>query len=160
MKIRNTLLTAFLSVAALVAVVSAIALHQQVSDAKLAATTEARRVADVIAEAITFDVSGPESSMWSDRHALQGYVSAIHRQQQRDIVILDLHRNTLADAVEEEVGEQFPDADGAVSRTLSDGKPRVFVETVDHQPIRQLIVPLLAQGGTIVGGVVLEYSPL
>ena len=160
MKLRNTLLTAFLSIAALVAIVSAIALHQQVSDAKLAATAEARRVADVIADAITFDASGPTGSLWNDRHALQEYVSAIHHRQQRDIVILDVHRNTLADAFEDEVGEQFPDVDRVVSRTLTDGTPRVFLETVGHEQVRQLIVPLFAHGQAIIGGVVLEYSPL
>lgn len=160
MKLRYTLLTAFLSVAALVAVVSAIAFHQQVSDAELAATTEAQRVAEVIADDITFDASGPITSLWNNRSALQEYISAIHRRQQRDVVILDWSRNTLADAVPEEVGQRFPDFDGAVTRTLMDGKPRVFMETVGDERIRQLIVPLTSASHSIVGGVVLEYSPL
>jgi signal transduction histidine kinase/DNA-binding response OmpR family regulator len=160
MKLRYTLLGAFLSVAALVAVVSAIAFHQQVADAKLAATTEAQRVADVLADAITFDASGPQTSLWNDRHALQEYISAIHRRQQRDVVVLDLQRTTVADAVESEVGELFKDADGVVSRTLADGQPRVFVEALGQEQIRQLIVPLRSADDRIVGGVILEYSPL
>src|SRR5262249_24826465 len=125
-----------------------------------AATTEAQRVADVLADAITFDASGPQTSLWNDRHALQEYISAIYRRQQRDVVLLDLQRTTVADAVEAEVGEQFTDADGIVSRTLADGQPRVFVEAVDKEQIRQLIVPLRSADNAIVGGVVLEYSPL
>ncbi len=160
MRLRSKLLTAFLGVAALVALVSAIAFHQQVSDAQLAATTEALRVAEVVAEAITFDASGPTSPLWDNRRALQEYVSAIHADQQRDIVIMDLRRTTLADAVKSEVGESFPDPDGLVTQTLTDGRPRTFIETVGLEPIRQLIVPLRSSDRRIVGGVVLEYSPL
>src|SRR3954453_15911030 len=98
MKLRSTLLMAFLGVSALVAVVSAIAFHQQVSDAKLAATTEAQHVADIIADDIIFDASGPEQSLWNNQVALQEYISAIHQRQQRDVVILDRSLMTLADA--------------------------------------------------------------
>jgi len=160
MTLRNKLLTAFLSVAALVVVISGIAFHQQVIDAKLGATTEARRVADVIADAITFDPSDSIPSLWGHPQALQEYVTAIHKNQRRDIVIIELRRITIADAIEAEVGETFPDPDGAVTETLSDGKPRTFVERVGGEDIRQLVVALRSPEGTVIGGVVLEYSPL
>src|SRR3569833_4611057 len=90
MKVRTQILTAFLSVAALVGVLSVIAFHQQVVNAKLAAVTEAQRVADVIAEAITFDRPGPVEDLWSDPLALQSYVEPIHRDQHRVLVFLVL----------------------------------------------------------------------
>jgi len=160
MKLRSKLLGAFLTVAALVGIVSAIAFHQQEQDAKLAATTEARRVAEVMADAITFDDEGPGSSLWQDRRALQGYIAAIHRSQGRDVVVLDLHRNTIADAIPSEVGEIFSNPGGEVAQTLRDGEPRVFVETVGQLNIRQVIVPVRSSAGAILGAVVLEYSPL
>ena len=160
MRLRSKMLAAFLSVAALVGVLSAIAFYQQVTDAKLAATTEARRVADTIADAVTFDPSGDPTALLVNPHALQEYVMAIHGQQQRDIVILDRNRTTVADAVASEVGERFADVDGVVTRTLADGEARTFIEKVGQESIRQVIVPLRTAAGKIVGGVVLEYSPL
>jgi signal transduction histidine kinase/DNA-binding response OmpR family regulator len=160
MKLRSKLLFALLGIGGLVAVISGIAFYQQVGDAKLAATTEARRVGEVIADAIVFDPSGPTESLWADRHALQEYVAAIHRTQQRDIVILDTSMRTLADAVPAEVGQIFDDADGSVAHTLEDGQPRAFIETVGADKIRQLVIALRLPTGQIVGAAVLEYSPL
>ncbi len=45
---------------------------------------------------------------------------------------------TIADAVPDEVGERFPDPDRAVSKTLTDGQPREFIETVGQDRIRQV----------------------
>src|SRR3569833_189784 len=160
MKVRTQILTAFLSVAALVGVLSVIAFHQQVVNAKLAAVTEAQRAADVIAEAITFDRPGPVEDLWSDPLALQSYVETIHRDQHRDLVILDQRLLTRADAEPSEVGELFADPDGVVRRTLADGAPRIFVEHDGQRSIRQLITPIRSADGKIVGGVVLEYSKL
>ncbi len=154
------MLAAFLSVAALVAVLSAIAFREQVKNAQLAAITEARRVAEVMAGAITFAPSGFATTLWNDRSALQEYVQSIHQHQQRDMVVLDLARTTLADAEPREIGERFADPDGAVSRTLADGRPRTFVEVEGQRRIRQLITPIRANTGQIIGAVVLEYSLL
>lgn len=154
------MLAAFLSVAALVAALSAIAFHQQVKDAQLAAITEAQRVAEVMAEAVTFDPPGTAKPLWADARHLQAYVQTVHEHQQRDIVVLDRNRITLADAIPSEVGERFVDRDGSVSRTLTDGVPRIFLEVVGQESIRQLITPVRGADQKIVGGIVLEYSPL
>src|SRR5262249_54484741 len=122
--------------------------------------TEAQRVAEVIADAVTFDRPGPVDDLWHDSSALQTYVEAINQNQHRDLVILDLNRIARADAEPNEVGERFPDPQGIVSRTLADGVGRTFVEVVGTRSIRQLITPIRSADGKIVGGVVLEYSPL
>ena len=159
-RIRSKLLASFVGVVALLALVTVVAFRAQVGNARLAAITEASRVAEVIAYSLTFDPSGPIAALRESAAALQEYVSTIHAAQQRDIVIVDSHGNTLADAVPSEVGERFPDPDGSVARTLADGIPRTFVETEGQHSIRQLIVPMRMPQGAIVGGVILEYSQL
>jgi signal transduction histidine kinase/DNA-binding response OmpR family regulator/HPt (histidine-containing phosphotransfer) domain-containing protein len=154
------MLAAFLSVAALVAILSAIAFREQVKNAQLAAVTEAQRVADVVASAIVFDPPGTARSLWDDKSALQQYVSSIHEEQQRDVAVLDLQRNTRADAIPAEAGQRFSDPSGAVDKTLADGVPRTFVESVGTERIRQLVTAIRGPGHRIVGAVVLEYSPL
>lgn len=154
------MLAAFLSVAALVAVLSAIAFKEQVKNAQLAAVTEAQRVAEAVASAIAFDPPGESGSLWNNRRALQQYVTTIHEQQQRDVVVLDLQRKTLADAVPGEVGQRLADPSGAVDLTLRDGIPRTFLESVGKERIRQLVTGVRGADHRILGAVVLEYSPL
>ena len=159
MKLRNKLLAAFLGVAALVGVVGLLGFDQQVKGAKQGAIREAENVAKTIADSIAFELAQSRHSLFDDREALQQYVTGLHREQQRDIVILDRAGLTIADAVHEEVGEIFPDPHGIVRQTMMDGVPRSFVEAVGGQQIPQVVVPLRSSG-RIVGGVVLEYSPL
>src|SRR5215813_8495761 len=98
MRIRTKLLMAFMSIAGLVALVALIAFQQEVDNAELGAMTEAQRVAETVSEAITFDPDGPVEAIHSDRTALQQYVSSIHKDQNRDVAVLDLSLDTLADA--------------------------------------------------------------
>src|SRR5262249_40286607 len=133
---------------------------QQVSNAKLAAITEAERVAQLVADMAAFDPPGPAQALWKDPRALQQYVNSVYKQQDRDLVIMDANRVTLADAVPSEVGGRFADPGGVGSRTLADGKARTFIEAVGAERIRQLITPVRWTDGRIVGAVVLEYSPL
>ncbi|MBZ5627587.1 MAG: response regulator, partial [Acidobacteriia bacterium] len=159
MKLRNKLLAAFLAVAALVGVVGFLGFDQQVKGAKRGAIREAENVAKTIADSVAFELAQSHRSLLDDRPELQQYVIGMHRQQRRDIVILDLAGLTIADAVPEEVGEHFPDPHGIVRQTMMDGIPRSFVEVVKSQQILQIVVPLRSSGQT-VGAVVLEYSPL
>jgi signal transduction histidine kinase/CheY-like chemotaxis protein len=160
MKLRYKMLRALLGVAALVLVVGVLGFQQQVKGARLAAVREAEDVAKTIAASITFELAESGQSLLADRAALQDFVLRLNREQHRDIVILNLDRVTIADAVASEVGEPFPDPEGAVSRAMNDGVASPFVEVVNGQEIRQVAVPLRSRVGAVVGAVVLEYSPL
>src|SRR5919204_926690 len=131
MKLRRKLLTAFLAISVLVAVMSALAFKQQVTGAKQAAIREAENVANTMAGAMAFDPPGDAQPLFYDRGALQEYVQLNHRKQHRDIAVLDNQRRTLADAVPSEIGEPFPDSHGIVAETIRDGIPRTFMETDD-----------------------------
>ena len=97
----------------------------------------------------------------SNPAGLQDYTAAIFLSGDQSAVVVDLHKQTLADSIPENVGKLFiDDTNGEVTATLKDGQPRTFVEfSVDYpQGIQQVVAPIKDSGGKIIGAAILEPS--
>ncbi|MBM2623686.1 EAL domain-containing protein [Actinoplanes sp. LDG1-06] len=168
MNVRQKLLGGFLTVAAMVAVTGAVVLRADAETTRQAAITEAEQVARGIAKDVAFglaaDTEGEQPpSLIEHPGALRAYLERLHDLQNRDIVVVDTGKRILADAVPENAGMPFDhDLGNEVGRTIADGRSRVFVETsVDYpEGIQQVVVPVIGEGGSTLGAVILEYTPL
>ncbi|MCY1142401.1 EAL domain-containing protein [Actinoplanes sp. Pm04-4] len=168
MNVRQKLLGGFLTVAAMVAVTGAVVLHADAETTSKAAITEAEQVARGIAKDVAYGlaVDTPDEkppALIDQPAALAAYLERLSELQDRDVVVVDTGKHILADAIPENVGTVFDhDTGNEIGRTIADGRSRVFVETSDDYPegIRQVVVPVVGAGGTILGAVVLEYTPL
>ncbi|MEY2488890.1 MAG: hypothetical protein QOC70_832 [Verrucomicrobiota bacterium] len=140
----------------LVALVGALAVNRQHAAATVAATKEAYDVARVVSFLLTPDPNKLSASP-------QEIVTKLRQTQGRDVVLIDANLLVLADANPSEVGTAFTqDQGGEVGATLKDGQVRTFIETGDTHPggIKQIVVPVAAESGQIIGAVILEYTPL
>ena len=156
MKIRTKILAGLLSIALLVALLGALAVDRQHAAAILAATKSATDVADVVSFLVPSD--GAELST-----SAQHIVTTLHRRQGRDVALVDKNKLILADAIPSEIGTiMTADRSGEIGATLKDGQPRTFIETSKAYPegIRQIVVPVLNASGSVIGAVILEYTPL
>ena len=93
----------------------------------------------------------------------QEIVAKLHKTQGRDVVLVDSNRLVLADALPSQIGKSFTeDPGGEVEATIKDRQVRTFVEVSQEHPagIKQIVVPLEAESGQVIGAVVLEYTPL
>jgi two-component system sensor histidine kinase/response regulator len=160
---QGKLIAAFATVIVLIAVIAAYWTWLDVQQADEIATLEAERVARTLADIIVEPFPGSAGNrLWRDREALQRFVSSVHSRQRRDVAVIGLDKVLMADAVPAEVGGLFDrDRQGEVAATMRDGRTRAFVELSDAYPagIKQVVVPIRA-GSTIVGALVLEYTPL
>ncbi len=105
-----------------------------------------------------FPVNAP---VYKQSKELQQYVTALSKQTGRDIVVLDVQKNILADTISAEIGKKFAEDKGnEVSRTIDDGKARSFMEKSTGYPqgISQTVVPLKDTAGVIVGAVIMSTS--
>jgi PAS domain S-box-containing protein len=158
--VRFKLALAFIGIALLTAVVGYLATQTLFATAERSAMAEAEEVALVISRTIStaHDATAP-----GEPRSLQHLVEVLQQRSQRDVVIVDTDRQILADTIVANLGETFvEDHGGEVAATIHDGVPRIFVEqSVDYpEGIRQVVVPLQADDGANVGGVILEYTPL
>ncbi|HTD28381.1 MAG TPA: EAL domain-containing protein, partial [Xanthomonadaceae bacterium] len=152
--IRWRLTVAFVSGGCFVALLVAVAISAHFEMTDLAARTDAMHVAELMAETVV-DSHGFKPN-------LQREISHLHSVQGRDFVIVDTHQKGLADAHPDEVGKIYvTDPKDEVGQTISDGKIRTFVERLGNRPegTHQMVVPI-RQGASIIGAVVLEYTPL
>jgi signal transduction histidine kinase len=79
------------------------------------------------------------------------------------IVVVDLHKLILADAVPANVGTTFDhDLSNEVQQTIQDGNSRTFLEkSVDYpQGVKLIVIPLKFDKNKTDGAVILEYSSL
>ncbi|MEY2496189.1 MAG: hypothetical protein QOJ45_2681 [Verrucomicrobiota bacterium] len=156
MRIKTKILWTLLGMSLLVALVGALAVNRQHAAATVAATKEAYDVARVVSFLLTPDPNKLSASP-------QEIVTKLRQTQGRDVVLIDANLLVLADANPSEVGTPFTqDQGGEVGATLKDGQVRTFVETGDTHPggIKQIVVPVAAESGQIIGAVILEYTPL
>jgi PAS domain S-box-containing protein len=123
--------------------------------------------AESIARTFAFNITGhahPERrSGLKDLQGLQEHILQFKRIHERDIVIVDVDQQILADAVPEEIGNIFNhDSNDEVGQTIRDGKIRIFNETSKAYPhgIKSLVIPLDSNIGERKGAVILEYTPL
>jgi diguanylate cyclase (GGDEF)-like protein len=162
----RTLPVAFVAISLLVPLVGLVAVREQYGASLRAAQIEAQHVAEPIAHTVgqsrVFDTDDP-FDLYEQPARLQGYISDIHRELGRDMEVIRRDRRILADALPENRGRRYDDNDqGAVEATMRDGRPRSFTERSDDYPqgILQMVIPLRTDRGTIVGAVVMEYTPI
>jgi signal transduction histidine kinase len=155
MRIKAKLLLTLLSMSLLLVLVGALAVNRQ----QVTATAGATKEAENVAHAMSFLLSGSDSSAKSNQET----IAKLHELEGRDIVLLDTNQLILADAVESDIGRTFTEDPGdEVGATLKDGQVRTFVENSDDspRPIKQIVVPAKDYSGRIIGAVVLEYTHL
>jgi diguanylate cyclase (GGDEF)-like protein/PAS domain S-box-containing protein len=163
MNVRQKLLGGLLGLLALLVLTGGVVLRAAYESARLAAVTEAEQVARGISKDIVAGVQQDAGSLLDRPEALQSYLRRLHDLQQRDIEVVDTNKIILADVIAEDVGSRLDvDPDNEVGKTIADGKTRTFVETSDDYPqgIKQVVVALVTESGTIRGAVVLEYTPI
>lgn len=166
MSVRARLTVAFLATALLVPAMGVLAIRQQYRASERAAQTEARHVAEPVAHSIanTAELSQPgQPQLYQNPKLLQEYISDIQRDLRRDMVVVDLAKRILADAIAANQGTAFShDTHGEVAATIRDGRPRTFTERSRDYPdgIQQVVIPLRSETGGIVGAVIMEYTPM
>ena len=157
MTIRRKLMLSFLAVALLIGVLGVLAFYRSVNQAEHLSLHEGTAVAQNISVFLSEYMDG------NDHRGLQERVLRLKQLQQRDIVIVDLNKKIIADAIPGEIGTVFGhDGGNEVGGTLRDGQPRTFVETSAAYPqgIKQVVLPLNNRSEKQVGALILEYTPL
>jgi PAS domain S-box-containing protein len=156
MKIKTRLLCSLLGMSLLMALVGAIAVNRQKASAEMASIEEAENVAHALGLALISDSNQLDGSARS-------VVRRLHVAEGRDVVLVDIHKRVLADAVPASIGEIFiEDQHDEVASTIKDGKVRTFVEISGDNPlgIKQVVAPVQSESGGMLGAVILEYTPL
>ncbi len=156
MKIRAKILWTLLAMSLLAALVGYLAVNQLEVAARVAATKEAEHLASVLGFALMSDANQLDPSA-------QELVTRLHETQERDVVLVDLHKRILADSIPPAPGEIFTeDQRDEVNATIRDGDVRVFVEISKDHPngIKQIVAPVKSKSGQTLGAVILEYTPL
>lgn len=164
MKIVQKLVTSFIGISLLTGVVGGVSIVQSHKMAEKLAIAEAEHVAQVLATLIiNYSFENGQSISVENSQKLQRYAEKLHDLQQRDIVVVDIHKQILADAVPENVGTTFNhDLSNEVQQTIQDGNSRTFLEkSVDYpQGIKLIVIPLKFDKNKTDGAVILEYSSL
>jgi PAS domain S-box-containing protein len=127
--------------------------HRQRASALVAATTEAEHVARVLGFLIS-ESKLPGSS--------QEIIRKLQQIGERDVVIVDTRKHVLADTVPTEIGHSYAaDPGDEVGLTMKDRRVRTFIELGPDSPVemKQIVVPVEAGTGQVIGAVVLEYTP-
>jgi diguanylate cyclase (GGDEF)-like protein len=152
--IRKKLAMAFGVGALFIALFVGIAISAHLAEVELAAKLEASHVAELMADTV------------QDEHGikphLQREVSRLFMDDKRDFAIVDRNQIRLADAHPHEVGQPYDnDLGDEVGQTIADGRLRYFVEAPigNAAGARQIVVPI-RHGPTVIGAVVLEYTPI
>jgi ABC-type phosphate transport system auxiliary subunit len=92
---------------------------------------------------------------------LQNYVTALSKQLNRDIVVMDRSQKILADTIPANVGKAYNyDDNNQVTMTIQDGQARTFEEKSADYPngILQLVVQMKSSQGQITGAVIISKS--
>lgn len=92
---------------------------------------------------------------------LQELVERLAQVQKRDIEIVDSRKRIVADVITQDIGMTYTyDEGNEVALTIQDGRARTFVERSADYPvgIRQIVVPIRASDGKIIGALLLDYT--
>jgi len=163
MTIRRKLMLSFFAAALVIGVLGVLAFYRAMHRAEHFSVHEAAAVAQSVAALLNEYVDSSDRPDPRKRADLQEHILRLKEIQQRDIVIVDLRKRIIADAVPEEVGTVFDHDKGEeVGKTLLDGRLRTFVEISKAYPegIRQIVLPLSSATDKRIGAVILEYTPL
>lgn len=164
MTIRRRIQLGYLLISLIILLLGAISFYRDIDQAEDIARHEVIAVAQEVAFLITDHLQAAGSTELS-LHAweIQTYIPRFKKIQDRNIVVLDVNKKIIADAVPAEIGRTFThDKNGEVGLTLSDGKTRTFKELSSSYPdgIKQAVIPLKLDNGSLLGALVLEYTPL
>ncbi|WP_436528032.1 diguanylate cyclase domain-containing protein [Actinoplanes sp. HUAS TT8] len=168
MNVRQKLLGGYLVVALMVAATALIAWYTDQTSARRAAALEAAQVARGIGKDIAFGlpayhVGELESPLYYSPTALNNYIKRLHDSQHRSVVAVDYEKYIIGDVDPANVSTKYThDRGDEVTKTIADGKSRVFVETSAAHPegIKQVVVPMIGSSHTVLGAVIVEYTPL
>jgi len=152
--IRRKITLAFAAACAVIVAFTVVVIRFQLSAVDRGAQLEALDLARSVAY----------NAALSNDH-LQQYVEGLRELYQRDIVIVDAEKRTLADADLPDIGDTYAgDQANEVGKTINDGQARVFIEHSATNPggLKQTTVPLQGSGvhQPIIGAVILEYTQI
>ena len=163
MPIKRKIILSFLIIAVALGVLGGFEFKMAVERSEHHALHEAYAVAKTAALLVSeYAETGPRPDP-RKREKLQEHVSRFKDLHGRDIVIVDLNKRILADAVAADIGKTFAhDRNDEVGRTLKDGEHRTFTETSTAYPrgIKQVVLPMQNASRQRTGAVILEYTPL
>ena len=97
----------------------------------------------------------------TDDHDLGAYVASLSRALSREFAVVDRDKTIVLHSFPFHVGSRFQnDPQNEVGLTLNDGAQREFVKTSTGIPpqVYQLVVPIRAEQGPILGAVVVNYT--
>ncbi|HEX8950146.1 MAG TPA: HAMP domain-containing protein, partial [Dissulfurispiraceae bacterium] len=164
MSIKAKLLLAFLSVSLIIGLLGGVVFFRDIGQAEQIAQREAAAIATAISLFASHEIEEGEISYPFGKHELQAVVENFRQIQDRNITLVDMEKNIVADALFQQVGTVFPhdSPNDEVGQTLKDGKIRAFSETCKFYPQRAklIVAPLNLHNGTRIGAVVLEYTSL
>ncbi len=157
--IKSRLILGAILISLLVVFIAALAVEEQLKTAEAAARLEAEHLATTLAYSSV--------TRLKDRKALQNYVDGLHLIYHRDTTVVGLNKTRIADSDVGDVSNVYDHDEGnEVGQTLKDGKPRHFIEVSPLFPsgTKQIVVPIreeqAAGNGSILGAIILEYTPI
>lgn len=95
--------------------------------------------------------------------SLEGYISSLSKQLNRDVVVLDKNEKIMADTLPSNVGKLYSyDLNNEVKMTIEDGASRRFEEKSADYPngIMQVVVPIKNSSGQTTGAVLVSDSTI
>ena len=165
MSIKHKLLLSFLAIGVLIGLLGGFTLYRDRDATETVATHEATAIARMFLMFVLHEqqenaepLAGP-----TNRRELQANVEQFKIIQNRNLVIVDMRKRIIADAMPREIGRLFShDKNNEVGQTLRDGLVRIFTEKSEAYPkgIKQVVLPIDLVGGERIGAVVLEYTHL
>ena len=121
----------------------------------------ANDVAKVLAD--TIGLTPSTQPLYTQPTELQLYVNTLSKDVDRDIVVMDVNKNIIADTVAANKGTTYGyDNQGEVMATMKDGKIRSFIEkSTDYtQGITEMVYQLKNAQGGVVGALLVSTASL
>lgn len=159
MSLRIKLTALFGTIAGCVMVFGALAVSYQREAMESAALAEAQELAQIMAHSLALtSINGRWRTYQKSK--LQDFALSLKKQQNLDVVVVDAHKNVLADPVRQNVGKLFfRDETNEVGQTLRDGIPRTFLEIdATGGVVRKIVVPLKKENQKIGAAIILDYT--
>jgi PAS domain S-box-containing protein len=165
MTIKQKIILSFLLVALSIGLLGGITFYRDHLSVEKVATHEAANIARLFMLAIRheLDENGRPLADPDNQHEIQKYVEQYKKYQRRDIVVVDMANQIIADTLPDQIGKVYAEAPAdEVGQTLRDGEIRFFIEKNADYPlgIRQMVIPFDNSDGRRIGAIVMEYTPL
>jgi signal transduction histidine kinase/CheY-like chemotaxis protein len=123
---------------------------------------DATSIASLVALAITEldEKAGSRMADFDDPAYVRELAGDVNELTQRDMVIVNLRKEVVADVVGRNVGSTYAHDAGEVMLTLFDGLPRTFFATSEDHPdgIHLVVARITTNDGVAVGALILDYE--